>query len=480
MTFVHALMAAAAITVPHHAGPDCPRPAIMASPARVGHRFQVEVPRPFRKSSATLLATAHGRTVSLPYLRKSRSVLSGVLSPKAAHGLGLRTSGRIASRVLWLEFTDSQSAQTCANAPSGTSPVATGASAAPATLPGKATSLPGASSPNPFGSAPTNTPAEPPTGAPDAVPGGGGSTSVNDHNELLEWGPPQLTDPRTIVLRSGLDPDYIWLPLNQDAVLKVPTGGIHGSVEIDGGHNIVMIGGSITVPSSANQTDNNNDDTDQGIYIRQATGTVHIEGVQITGDPGTQFDGIDINAPSATVQLENIRVTSVWGSDTTEHADVVQTWGGVGKLRIDRLSADGDYQGLTIDPDLGPVGPVDIDNVDLTYGAVPAALAPITVGGGYMIWLTRGTHTCSAPSQTTFTNVYVYDQSQRVRASNTIWPPNTGTDLPCAGELSGTTATWNNLPVTGHVTLTAPPGGAFVPAGLAGNSYRSPGYVQGS
>jgi hypothetical protein len=282
------------------------------------------------------------------------------------------------------------------------------------------------------------------------------------------------------VLQSGLNPDYIWLPPNQDAVIKVPPGGIHGSVEVDGGHNVVMIGGSITVPSSANQTDNNSDDTDQAIYIRQSTGTVHIEGVQITGDPNTQFDGIDINAPSATVQLENIRVTNVWGSDTTEHADVVQTWGGVGTLRIDHLSADGDYQGLTIDPDLGPVGLVDIENVDLTYGVIPSALAPITVGGGYMIWLTKGTSTCSAPSQTTFSNVYVYDKSQRVRASNTIWPPSVGTSLPCAGELLGTTATWDNLPVTGHVTLTAPPSGPFVPAGVAGESYRSAGYVDGS
>jgi hypothetical protein len=286
-----------------------------------------------------------------------------------------------------------------------------------------------------------------------------------------------LTDPRTIVLKSGLDPDYVGLPPDQDAILVVPSGGIHGTVEIDGGHNVVMIGGSITVPSTANQTDNGADDTDTGIYIRHSTGTVHIEGVSITGDPDTQFDGIDINAPDATVQLENIRVTNVWGSNTTEHADVVQTWGGVRALRIDRLSGDGDYQGLTVDPDLGPVGSVDLENVDLTYDPIPPALASITVGGGYMIWLTKGVDTCSAPSQTTLNNVYVYDESGRVPAGNTVWPPSVGTDLPCAGELSGTLATWNSLPVTGHANLTAPPGGPFVPAGVAGDSYHSPGYI---
>jgi hypothetical protein len=281
-----------------------------------------------------------------------------------------------------------------------------------------------------------------------------------------------------------MDPDHIWLPPTQDAIIKVPAGGIHGTVEIDGGRNVVMIGGTITVPSTADQTDNGNDDTDTGIYIRQSTGTVHIEGVDITGDPNTQFDGIDINAPAATVQLENIRVANVWGSDTTEHADVVQTWGGVGTLDIDRLSGDGDYQGLTLDPDLGPVGPVDLRNIDLTYDSIPSALSPITVGGGYMIWLTKGGNTCSAPSQTTFKNVYVYDKSGRVAPSNTIWPPSTGdpvgASLPCAGELSGTDAAWNNLPTSGHVDLTAPPNGPYVPAGVAGDSYQSPGYAQGS
>ena len=310
-----------------------------------------------------------------------------------------------------------------------------------------------------------------------ATGGGAGSTSENQDPALLKWAPPALTAPRTITLQNGLDPDYLWLDPNRDYILKVPSGGIHGTVEIDGGHNVVMIGGSITVPSTANQTDNGADNTDTGIYIRHSTGTVHIEGVEITGDPNTQFDGIDVNAPLATVQLENIRVTNVWGSDTTEHADVVQTWGGVGALRIDHLSGDGDYQGLTVDPDLGPVGSVDLRNVDLTYDARPPALASMTVGGGYMIWLTKGVSTCSAPLQTTLTNVYVYDKSGRVPPSNTIWPPSVGTQLPCAAQLSGTVATWNTLGVTGHVDLTAPAAGPFVPAGVAGDSYRSPGYA---
>lgn len=492
MTLLHTLVAAAVLVSAHPPASRCSTPAVMAAPARVGHRFTVEVPRQFRDSTTTLVASAHGKTERLPSFRRSPTVVSGLMTFKAADRLRLRASGTIGPHVLWLDFGGARSARTCVSSRPPTPPASAAGAPRPVHQPVKTTS-PAQSSTGqaltagPFGAVFTETPAQSSsdaalssTGATDGATGGGSSTSSSNQNGLLKWAPPQLINPQTIVLQSGMDPDYIWLPPNRDAVIKVPPGGIHGAVEIDGGHNIVMIGGSITVPSSANQTDNGADDTDQGIYIRQSTGTVHIEGVAITGDTNTQFDGIDINAPGATVQLENIRVTNVWGSDTTEHADVVQTWGGVGALRIDRLSADGDYQGLTIDPDLGPVGPVDVEDVDLTYDPIPAALAPITVGGGYMIWLTKGVGTCSAPSRTSFSNVYVYDKSQRVPASNTVWPPSKGSGLPCAGQLSGTVATWNNLPVTGHVTLTAPPGGPFVPAGVAGNTYRSPGYAPGS
>lgn len=279
------------------------------------------------------------------------------------------------------------------------------------------------------------------------------------------------------MVQSGLDPDKLTLAPSQDYIIVIPPTGIHGTLWLDGGHNIDLIGGSITVPATANQTDNGNDNTDTGLYIRAATGTVHIEGLSITGDPNTQFDGIDVNAPSATVQLENIRVTNVWGSDTTEHADVVQTWGGVKDLRIDHLTADGDYQGLTIDPDLGPVGSAEIQDVDLTIDPRPAALAAQTVGGGYMIWLTKGTQTCAAPGSVTFDQVYVDNAAHLVPTANTVWPPaqESGT-LPCAGRQNGSQYSWPNLPVSGGVTLTAAPSGPFVPAGRVGEGYVSPGY----
>lgn len=278
-----------------------------------------------------------------------------------------------------------------------------------------------------------------------------------------------------MAVQSGLDPDKLNLSTSRDYVLVLPPQGIHGTIWINGGHNVVLIGGEITVPSSANQTDNGADDTDTAIYVQGSTGTVHIEGVLINADPNVMFDGIDVNAPGATVDVENVRMENVYGSSTTEHADVIQTWGGASALRVDHLTAAGDYQGLTIAPALGTLGMADIRNVDLTLTESPAALAATTTGGGYMIWLTEGTTTCNS-SPASFTNVYVANEADHVANSNTVWPPSTAA-LPCRSTLSADEVSWPGLPITGAVTLGSPTAGPFVPAGTAGNKYQSPGYA---
>ncbi len=296
-----------------------------------------------------------------------------------------------------------------------------------------------------------------------------------DGQSPLKWAPPTLTAPTVVTVASGHDPDVLNLNTRRDYTVRLPPTGIHGTVEINGGHNVVLIGGKITVPSTANQTDNGADGTDTAIYIRASTGTVHIEGVLIRADPDTEFDGIDVNAPEATVQVENVRVEDVYGSMTTEHADVIQTWGGAKALDVDNLTANGDYQGLTISPDLGSVGSADIENVDLTAEPRPAALAANTVGGGIMLWLTAGTNTCQS-SPVALHKVYISDLTDRIEPVNTVWPsPSSG--LACDPTVTGNSVSWPALPVTGSVTLGAPSQGPFVPEGVAGNAYTSPGYA---
>ena len=301
------------------------------------------------------------------------------------------------------------------------------------------------------------------------VPGGGLTGQ-----RPLRWAPPALSSPQTVSVPSGHDPYVLNLSTTQDYIVKLPSGGLHGTLEINGGHNVVLIGGEIVVPSTANQTDNGADGSDTALYVRHSTGVVHLEGLLLRGETDVQFDGIDVNAPEAVVQVEDVRMTALYGSLTTEHADAIQTWGGAKALDIDDLSADGDYQGLTINPNEGSVASADIENVDLTVDPRPPALAEISVGGGIMLWLTSETTTCNA-RPVALSNVYILNNGGLVPSTETFWPsPTSG--LACAGHVSGATVTWPALPVSGSVTLGAPPGGPFVPAGLAGRSYVSPGY----
>jgi hypothetical protein len=94
-----------------------------------------------------------------------------------------------------------------------------------------------------------------------------------------------------------------------------------------------------------------------------------------------------------------------------------------------------------------------------------------------MIWLTHGTSSCEA-TPTAFSNVYVSNESDRVPNSETTWPASGG-DLPCAGILAAGRVSWPALPVSGSVVLSRPPGGEFVPDGVAGDNYVSPGYQGG-
>jgi hypothetical protein len=310
--------------------------------------------------------------------------------------------------------------------------------------------------------------------ATNAVPASTISPGSPPALEKLAWAPPKLRGAKVVHVPNGENPAILRLDPRRDYLVKLPRHGLRGTLEINGGHNVVVIGGEVKVPSTANQTDNGADGTDTAIYVRASTGTVHIEGVLIKADDDTLFDGIDINAPEATVQVENVRVEDVYGSLTTEHADVIQTWGGVKELDVDGLTANGDYQGVTIEPDLGRVGSVHLKHVDLTAEAAPPSLARDTVGGGIMLWLTSGTDTCESAT-VTLKHVYIANRTSRIRSGNMVWPsPTSGLD--CAPTVSAGRIEWPYLPVSGAVTIGTPPHGSFVPEGVPGNDYRSPGY----
>ncbi len=171
-------------------------------------------------------------------------------------------------------------------------------------------------------------------------------------DQKLSWAPPVLVNPTTIKVTANthklrLDPisDYrLVLPPTQ-ITLK-------GGLIIQGGHNVVMIGGQINVPSSSTTP---TPVDRRGLYLKDQTGTLHIEGVRLSGDLA---EGIDLDEPlGATVQLENIVVDQVTGSYTDNHADVLQGWAGPNILRVDGLQGSTTYQGFFLLPNQHFAGP---------------------------------------------------------------------------------------------------------------------------
>jgi hypothetical protein len=271
-----------------------------------------------------------------------------------------------------------------------------------------------------------------------------------------------LVNPVTIQLGPGYT--HTILSPTQDYIVELPAGEKTGGTWLDGGHNVVVVGGAITLTAGGTE----NDAEHIGIYIKGATGTVHVEGVEITGSEGAEFDGIDVNAPAATVQLENLRIMGVRGGFDGVHADVVQTWGGVKDLRIDRLTATSNYQGLQVPEELGPIGSAEISQVDLT-----ATVDPPVDKGGHMIWLTTGSNTCSA-YPVSLSDVYVTPRPNE-QVGTAVWPAS-NSSLSCNEGGTGP-AEWPELPVEGQVQEGGPAQGSFVPPAAAGLGYRTLGYL---
>jgi hypothetical protein len=276
----------------------------------------------------------------------------------------------------------------------------------------------------------------------------------------LRWRRPTLVNPETISLGNGytetkLDPE-------RDYIVKLPPWKKVGGTTLIGGHNVVVVGGWISVPPGAVY-----DAERRGIYIKDATGTVHVEGVLIDGSAGGDFDGVAIAAPEATVQLQNMRIVGVRGSYDGFHGDIVQPWGGVRALRIDRLTGTGNYQGLMLAPTLGAIGSAELSNIDITTTWSPE---PREHAGGHMLWLTEGTSCVAYP--VTLDEVYIRPRSDRP-LENAVWPPGNSSQQ-CKAVGDGTVE-WPLLPISGEVLMGPPPGGNFVPPGAAGVGYVSPG-----
>ena len=259
----------------------------------------------------------------------------------------------------------------------------------------------------------------------------------------LSWAPPVLTDPQTIDV-SATNRDLRLQP-GQDYVVRLPSTPLVGAngLIVGGGRNVVIVGGEISVPAGVPADGTAN----RGLYLKDQTGTVHVEGVRITG--AGLGEGIDLDQRlGAVVQLQNIRVDTVRGSASGHHADVVQAWSGPRQLRVDGLTGHTTYQGLFLLPQQygSQAQPevVDLRRVDL-HG---------TSTSGHQLWRDALAWPLS------LSDVWVAPRTPGV-PDTFLWPTGTG---------AGTEA-WPS------VRVGTPPAGEFVPAGFAGTAYVSPGYA---
>jgi hypothetical protein len=252
---------------------------------------------------------------------------------------------------------------------------------------------------------------------------------------------------------------WLWLDPNRDYIVRLPTtplvGG--GGVVIEGGRNVVLIGGEIQVPDQGAPWAGSRPaegfpggltflDARRGLYLKNQTGIVHIEGVRILGSD--LAEGIDLDQrKGATVQLQNIRVDAIHARDETNfsdiHPDLIQSWAGPAELRVDRLTGTSDYQGIYLVPnEYGTQAPprlVDLRRINI-HGTQTAR---------HLLWM-KGDFP--------------------IAVTDTWISPGTGKDLY--------RSVWpNGSPVWSNVTLGQPLGGDFVPATNAGTLYTSPGYA---
>jgi len=236
---------------------------------------------------------------------------------------------------------------------------------------------------------------------------------------------------------------FLELQAGRDYIIEMPDYGLEvsGGLWINGGRNVVLISGAIGIRDQGIAP---TAESRRGLYLKGQTGVVHVEGVQFYGEDLSE--GIQINAPRATVQLQNIRIEEIRARDqvnfSDNHPDLVQPWGGVRELRVDGLTGTTDLQGFFLRSDVqdSPIGSVTLRRVNVigrrTHGYLFVAPDGLQVDVED-VWARS-----ENPDKT-----WEYTFSPRPRQS------------PWSAVKRGT-----------------PPGGDFVPRGFAGPHYESPGY----
>lgn len=304
------------------------------------------------------------------------------------------------------------------------------------------------------------------------------STPADGHAraaERLTWRPPDTTGYTPIEI-TGSSGNVILDPNTDYVVTKLQRSGFF---QIFGGRNIVIIGGEVS---------------DGGFNIRQSTWgemtpgrVVHIEGVLFSGT-GVLADGIGGHAPEAIIQIQNCRIEGRKGYKQGVHADILQFWGGVKELRVDGLTGFSNYQGMFTKVETRftdePIGIYRLRRVDLHESGRPYE-------GGLPILLWFGSSDGFTPRRFEIErgSVWMNADTDHHPFRHTLYPKPAPERIYTDG--IGTYAIWPDLTPTGMSEVLVQDGhggygrvysgggrwGQYVPSGVAGTDYTSPGYL---
>lgn len=274
----------------------------------------------------------------------------------------------------------------------------------------------------------------------------------------LTWAPPKLSKPVTYRV-SGDGPGVIRARAGQDSIV-VFRGAVHRRIRMEGGRHWIVRGGEIS-----NDKPRRNVEEQSGFEFRGVTGTAFVEGVLIHGRYGK--DGIRVaEGDRTTLVVQNSRIVDRVAGSTGYHADVIQPYGGIKALKVDRMTGSGDFQGLMWKQEPGTrFGPTDMRRVNFRTSAVRAA---------YMIKFIMSRPT----GRVTLTHVY-NEPGRRLADGDFCRAQVPARSARCGTDASGRKyVTWSRtrIAVDGRITQGVPPGGDFVPPGVAGLRYVSPGY----
>ncbi len=278
----------------------------------------------------------------------------------------------------------------------------------------------------------------------------------------LKYAPPTLVAPETrVISKKGT----VTLDPTKDYILKLQ-GVIDGYVPIVGGRNWTLIGGEFNIPHQGARPSIT---SRTALKVVDCEGTAHIEGVSAHGVDMSEF--LQIDAPNAIVQVQNCRADGMdirhdAGWTDPQHPDAIQPYGGCRALRVHRFTFITRYQGLFLAATLAGSWLGDVELTDVNGVGEE--------GARYLMWF-------AAQGKTTLENVWAKVHPGRAGGFGKSLMPDidTGKMVLETWDNGHSAARWINTinPIDGYVEEGTPPVGDYVPEGVAGVGYLSPGYV---